>query len=144
MTSVSLQYGVPLESLVNKFSHKRFEPSGFTNNEEIRFATSIIDYVFRWLGLKFLPQGESLVEEGEPLQDQLVPPELLHPYQHGNGPMATAPPPSGQTRTEIEAHEKLVARMQSDSPPCYACGTIMVRNGTCYRCLNCGATSGCS
>ena len=144
-TSVALQYGVPLESLVNKFSHKRFEPSGFTNNEDIRFATSIIDYVFRWLGLKFLPQSQTLVEEGEILEDQLVPPSLLHPYQHGNVPVTgDNPTPSSAQRTQIEAHEKQIAMMQSDAPPCYACGAIMVRNGTCYRCLNCGATSGCS
>ena len=145
MTSVALQYGVPLESLVEKFIHKRFEPSGYTNNKDIPIAKSIIDYVFRWLGLKFLAKSQ-LVED-ESLEDQLVHPRQLHPYggnsdvQDGNASSAILP--SGQ-RERVEAQEKRVASMQSDAPPCHACGSIMVRNGTCYRCLNCGETSGCS
>ena len=136
MTSISLQYGVPLKSLVDKFSHVRFEPEGFTNNKDIPIAKSIIDYVFRWLGLKFVPQSEVLAEGDESLGDQLAQPQLLHPYgddisQEGNA-------------QQLEAREKRVAAMQSDAPACHDCGTIMVRNGTCYRCLNCGATSGCS
>ena len=98
MTSVSLQHGIPLEFFIDKFSHIRFEPSGFTGNKDIPIAKSIIDYVFRWLGLQFLPDNQ--------IDD--------------------------------------VATMQSDAPPCHACGTIMTRSGTCYRCTNCGATSGCS
>jgi ribonucleoside-diphosphate reductase alpha chain len=145
MTSVALQYGVPLESLVEKFSHKRFEPSGYTNNKDIPIAKSIVDYVFRWLGLKFLPQSH-LVED-ESLGDQLVDPRQLHPYGGNSdaqdGYASAAIQPSGQ-REQLEAQEKRVASMQSDAPPCHACGSIMVRNGTCYRCLNCGETSGCS
>ena len=80
MTSISLQYGVPLESLVSKFSHVRFEPEGFTNNKDIPIAKSIIDYVFRWLGLKFLPQSEVLAEGDGSLGDQLAQPQQLHPY----------------------------------------------------------------
>ena len=136
MTSISLQYGVPLESLVDKFSHVRFEPSGFTNSKDIPMAKSLIDYVFRWLGLKFLPQSEALAEEDESLGDQLVHPEQLHPYGDDVD--------QEQTAQRLEAREKRVAAMQSDAPACHECGTIMVRNGTCYRCLNCGATSGCS
>ena len=145
MTSVALQYGMPLESLVEKFSHKRFEPSGYTNNKDIPIAKSIVDYVFRWLGLKFLPQSH-LVED-ESLGDQLVDPRQLHPYGGNSdaqdGYASAAIQPSGQ-REQLEAQEKRVASMQSDAPPCHACGSIMVRNGTCYRCLNCGETSGCS
>lgn len=145
MTSVALQYGVPLESLVEKFSHKRFEPSGYTNNKDIPIAKSIIDYVFRWLGLKFLAQSQS--EEDESLEDQLVDPRQLHSFAGNGGNQELNAPsamlPSGQ-RAQLEAQEKRVASMQSDAPPCHACGSIMVRNGTCYRCLNCGETSGCS
>ena len=137
MTSISLQYGVPLESLVSKFSHVGFEPAGFTNNKDIPIAKSIIDYVFRWLGLKFVPQSEVLAEGDESrLGDQLTQPQQLHPYEDDINPEENA--------QRLEAREKRVAAMQSDAPPCHDCGTIMVRNGTCYRCLNCGATSGCS
>ncbi len=136
MTSISLQYGVPLDSLVSKFSHVRFEPEGFTNNKDIPIAKSIIDYVFRWLGLKFLPQSEMLAEGDGSLGDQLAQPQQLHPYGEDINQEETA--------QRLEAREKRVAAMQSDAPPCHDCGTIMVRNGTCYRCLNCGTTSGCS
>ncbi len=136
MTSISLQYGVPLESLVSKFSHVGFEPAGFTNNKDIPIAKSIIDYVFRWLGLKFLPQSEVLAEGDGSLGDQLAQPQQLQPYGDDLNQEENA--------QRLEAREKRVAAMQSDAPPCHDCGTIMVRNGTCYRCLNCGATSGCS
>ena len=136
MTSISLQYGVPLKSLVDKFSHVGFEPEGFTNNKDIPIAKSIIDYVFRWLGLKFVPQSEVLAEEDESLGDQLAQPQQLHPYGNDINQEENA--------QKLEAREKRVAAMQSDAPACHDCGTIMVRNGTCYRCLNCGATSGCS
>ncbi|MDE0042535.1 MAG: hypothetical protein OXT74_10905 [Candidatus Poribacteria bacterium] len=135
MTSVSLQHGVPLGFFVDKFSHIRFEPSGFTNNKDIPIAKSIIDYVFRWLGLKFLPDSQIASDEVASLEDQLADPQHLRPLTT-----------SVDTDTDeaIEAREKQVAATQSDAPPCHACGTIMTRNGTCYRCANCGATSGCS
>jgi len=132
MTSVSLQHGVPLEFFVDKFSHVRFEPAGFTNNKDIPIAKSIIDYVFRWLGLKFVDQSQPVSGASDSLEDQLADPEQLHPL------------PSGEGAEQIQAREKHVSTTQSDAPPCHACGSIMVRNGTCYRCLNCGATSGCS
>ena len=78
MTSISLQYGVPLESLVSKFSHVGFEPAGVTNNRDIPIAKSIIDYVFRWLGLKFAPQSEALTGGDGSLGDQLAQPQQLH------------------------------------------------------------------
>ena len=127
MTSMSLQYGVPLESLVNKFSHTRFEPSGFTNNKEIPIAKSIIDYVFRWLELKFLSAKQNNEDEDKMIADLEHP--LLEEWE--------------EARVRIEQDTK-IAQMQSDAPACHSCGTIMVRNGTCYRCLNCGETSGCS
>ena len=135
MTSVSLQHGVPLEFFVNKFSHIRFEPSGFTNNKDIPIAKSIIDYVFRWLGLQFLPDSQIDGDEVASLEDQLAELRLLRPLSSGA---------DADKIEAIEAREKQVATMQSDAPPCHACGTIMTRSGTCYRCANCGATNGCS
>jgi len=118
--SLALQYGVPLSVLVRKFSHVRFEPAGFTNNKDIPIAKSVIDYIFRWLALKFLPPEEQ--------------------------PSATqdAPVMSAQARMAMEDAERQVFMLQADAPPCPECGAIMVRNGSCYKCLNCGATSGCS
>ena len=135
MTSVSLQHGVPLEFFVDKFSHIRFEPSGFTNNKDIPIAKSIIDYVFRWLGLQFLPDSQIVTDEVASLEDQLADPRHLRPLEASM---------DADKDEVIEAREKQVATMQSDAPPCHTCGTIMTRNGTCYRCANCGATSGCS
>ena len=134
LTSFALQYGVPLEFLVNKFSHVRFEPSGFTNNPDIPMAKSIIDYVFRWLGKRFLP--EELQESSEALElgQRMVPPEELHPFGHGRNGDADS----------WGAHEKQIALQHADAPPCQECGALMMRSGVCYRCTNCGATSGCS
>jgi ribonucleoside-diphosphate reductase alpha chain len=121
--SLALQYGVPLRVLVNKFSHTRFEPSGWTNNKDIPIAKSVMDYIFRWLALKFLPQDE-----------QPVTPDSL-----SNGHAANALPANGTEASPASAY-----LLQEDAPPCSDCGAIMVRNGACYRCLNCGSTSGCS
>ena len=142
MTSILLQYGVPLESLVDKFSHVRFEPSGFTSNQDIPIAKSIIDYVFRWLGQKFLSQNQVDTEVQKTFENQI---ESTRSYSdeadsEDLNAVSRIMPLEGQ----LELREKQVAAMQSDAPPCQACGSIMVRNGTCYRCLNCGATSGCS
>ncbi len=124
--SLALQYGVPLKVLVNKFTHTRFEPSGFTNNREIPIAKSITDYIFRWLALKFLPEEESSA--------------LMQENTNGDSVAAT----EMKTISDKEKKEKLVFQMQADAPPCFECGAIMVRNGSCYKCLNCGSTSGCS
>jgi ribonucleoside-diphosphate reductase alpha chain len=110
LTSMAMQYGVPLEVLVNKFSHVRFEPSGFTKNPEIPIAKSLIDYIFRFLGTRFL-NAEQRSE-------------------------------MGLGSVEAGALDSTVA--QADAPSCSDCGAIMIRNGSCYKCLNCGATSGCS
>ena len=134
LTSIALQYGVPLESLVNKFSHVRFEPSGFTANPDIPMAKSIIDYVFRWLGIRFLSQEPHGGSEVLDFDEEMVPPEQLHPYGHGS---------NGETDSWV-AHEKQVVLQHADAPPCLECGALMVRSGVCYRCANCGATSGCS
>lgn len=122
--SMSLQYGVPLETLVEKFSHVRFEPSGFTKNPEIPYAKSITDYIFRWLASKFLS-----AEHQEAVGVQTA---------AGAGKGETPPAPAKS------AASGPTFRSQADAPSCHYCGAIMTRNGSCYRCSNCGSTSGCS
>lgn len=119
--SLALQYGVPVRVLVEKFAHTRFEPSGFTKNSEIPMASSVCDYIFRWMGLKFLKKSE------RPEWLQVAQAELFS----DESKTTQAPNPSTYT-------------MQPDAPPCQFCGSIMARNGSCYRCANCGSTSGCS
>ena len=131
--SYALQYGVPLEVLVDKFSHTRFEPSGYTGNRDIPYAKSITDYIFRWLALKFMPL-EKRAEAG--IVEREVPAPAPTPP---NGPTGNANvTPVAATPRSPESQ-----RME-DAPPCSVCGSIMVRNGSCYKCLNCGTTSGCS
>jgi ribonucleoside-diphosphate reductase alpha chain len=127
--SMSLQYGVPLETLVEKFSHVRFEPSGFTKNPEIPYAKSITDYIFRWLASKFL-STESQQAMGVQTVENGVRVDTAPKPQPGSGA-----PASVATQT---------FRGQADAPSCHYCGSIMTRNGACYRCANCGSTSGCS
>ncbi|HLX12433.1 MAG TPA: vitamin B12-dependent ribonucleotide reductase, partial [Bacteroidota bacterium] len=130
--SMALQYGVPLRVLVEKFSHMRFEPSGFTNNRDIPMAKSICDYIFRWLGKKFLPPDEQVtaIEASAALEVSLA-----------NGKPATAV----HDKSHAPEHaERVIFEVQSDAPPCHQCGNIMVRSGSCYKCQNCGETSGCS
>jgi ribonucleoside-diphosphate reductase alpha chain len=128
MTSIALQYGVPPKALVDKFSHTRFEPSGFTNNPEIPMAKSIMDYVFRWLGNRFVEE-EALPDE----QDSGPEGVGLVAIAGGSG--------AALDRTALE---KRAFVNHADAPACSECGTITVRNGACYKCPNCGATSGCS
>jgi len=128
--SMALQYGVPLEALVEKFSHVRFEPSGFTKNPEIPYAKSITDYIFRWLASKFLSTEHAEAVGVRPSADSLKPMA---------GPVVTRP----AERSESGA-PNLAFHNQTDAPPCHYCGSIMTRNGSCYRCANCGSTSGCS
>ncbi len=116
--SFALQYGVPLKFLVDKFSHVRFEPSGWTGNQQIPYAKSIMDYIFRWLGAKFLGPEYAVGEAGEAA--------ILKP-------------------TEPEPQQQLpFAPVVADAPLCSECGGLMTRNGSCYKCENCGGTSGCS
>ena len=135
LTSVALQYGVPLGSLVDKFSHVRFEPSGFTQDRDIPMAKSIVDYVFRWLGKEFLQQDiqEDATDVLE-LDEQMALPEGTPPHAHGN---------NGDINPWAD-RERMITLRHGDAPPCHECGTIMIRSGICYRCANCGATSGCS
>jgi ribonucleoside-diphosphate reductase alpha chain len=221
--SVALQYGVPLKDLVNKFAHVRFEPSGFTGNSEIPIAKSIVDYIFRWLGSRFLSDDDKanlgLIDrsgyESPPAFGSASTPGLAAgggpgsrdelaigtpPPAHTAGSQAPEPPqtsPAGRDATagdppsatavaapEIEeegasgdlkviatngranghagngngaakggngggitlslGNTKVAFALQGDAPSCMDCGSIMVRNGSCYKCLNCGSTSGCS
>ncbi|MGD0764929.1 MAG: vitamin B12-dependent ribonucleotide reductase [Dehalococcoidia bacterium] len=123
--SLTLQYGVPLKDLVNKFGHMRFEPAGRTQNREIPVAQSVVDYVFRWLGSQFLDEDEK-AELG--ILSEEVRARLAAEYGH-----------QGQFVIKANGHNG-----QDDAPPCMNCGWIMTRSGTCYRCENCGSTSGCS
>jgi len=116
--SFNLQYGVPLKFLVDKFTHVRFEPTGWTGNPQIPYAKSITDYIFRWLGGKFLGPEYLVSEAGETPN--------LRP---------TEPDPQQQLQ---------FSPVVADAPLCAECGSIMTRNGSCYKCGNCGGTSGCS
>jgi len=136
--SLSLQYGVPLQVLCDKFSHMRFEPSGFTGNPDLPIAKSISDYIFRWLALKFLPRQEALDLGVEPrIGDE-------GPTQTSDVKLKHAPTPTPPPAAEPPRAARQAFLNQADAPPCHVCGTITVRNGACYKCNNCGATSGCS
>jgi ribonucleoside-diphosphate reductase alpha chain len=136
--SMALQYGVPLRVLCDKFSHTRYEPSGFTGNPEIPIAKSITDYIFRWLALKFLPSEEGTGITAPPM---LSPGEA--PAKHSSSTQTVVvkplPPPSGSNGASNGKHAT-----DTDAPPCPTCGSITVRNGACYKCVNCGSTTGCS
>jgi ribonucleoside-diphosphate reductase alpha chain len=133
--SMALQYGVPLEALVEKFSHVRFEPSGFTKNPEINYAKSITDYIFRWLASKFLSSEQAQAVGVQGNENTAVEPR--------KGPVTSRSTSSAPSTTGASAGG-MTYRSQADAPSCHYCGSIMTRNGSCYRCANCGSTSGCS
>ena len=117
--SIGLQYGVPLKLLCEKFSHTRFEPSGWTSNPEIGFAKSIMDYIFRWLQIRFI-----------------------------EGPASPSPPSRTAHETESNGHHHPANALRDvvdmgDAPSCNVCGAICSRSGACFRCLTCGQTTGC-
>jgi ribonucleoside-diphosphate reductase alpha chain len=152
LTSMALQFGVPLEVLVQKFSHVRFEPSGFTKNPDIPMAKSLIDYIFRFLGARFL-EGEARAAVG--LIEREEPARVLPPGAESSASLAkavgTAPEvraasshPIGFAAGSSDARGAVTFTPQADAPSCSDCGALMVRNGSCYKCFNCGATSGCS
>ena len=174
-TSIALQYGVPLKVLVNKFAHVRFEPSGFTNNPNIRIAKSIVDYIFRWLALKFLSPEEAkavgvntdVQTIGDAGQASFEPPTPVAapaaeaPSAESCTPACTpmpdepkaAAPAAAAVQLPLDAQKErgrtsnaltMSFDNQADAPVCDTCGAMMVRNGACYKCLNCGSTSGCS
>jgi ribonucleoside-diphosphate reductase alpha chain len=188
LVSVSLQYGVPVESLVRKFEHVRFEPSGMTRNPEIPMAKSLVDYIFRWLAMEFIPSYRATnapkrAKKEEPTESPTPPSPQFSggpqgrvssppPAKPGNGHGPRIEPSTAQpfayTDEEIRQSQKhehaastttgtnlrlqIVAdplsqqgtEMQADAPACDVCGSITVRSGTCYKCLNCGNSMGCS
>jgi ribonucleoside-diphosphate reductase alpha chain len=131
MTSIALQYGVPLKALVEKFSHTRFEPAGFTNNRDIPIAKSVMDYVFRYLGNRFLKDEPEVADEQETGEAGLRVVQEPRAKVMGGAGLEHQPQPYGIVN-------------QADAPSCSDCGSIMIRNGACYKCPNCGGTSGCS
>ena len=138
--SMALQYGVPLRVLVDKFSHMRFEPSGFTKNPDIPIAKSIMDYIFRWLASKFLDR-EAQQEVGIVKEE---PEEVASKETAASKkviPISSQAPRGGAPVASISSVTSLY---QQDAPPCPDCGAIMIRSGACYKCMNCGAVSGCS
>ncbi|AQQ09014.1 Vitamin B12-dependent ribonucleotide reductase [Sedimentisphaera cyanobacteriorum] len=173
-TSLSLQYGVPLVTLVDKFRHARFEPAGMTSNKDMPFAKSLIDYIFCWLGCQFLPgyaekntphkKSSSTIDLSKPLTEQPEDEQGKKPSTGSNQAgkqkekeaQKTAKQPAfsvTETSSTDGAAEKLSIigqfnkqfdHFQDDAPACDICGSITVRNGTCYRCHNCGNSMGCS
>ena len=186
LVSVSLQYGVPVESLVRKFEHVRFEPNGMTRNRDIPFAKSLTDYIFRYLAMEFVPgyraanapkrDGDAappLVAEHLSPQPPASPaetekstnghgprlePDTAKPFQYAAPTPPDAPSPASSPSRRLAALatapsfagaagdplNQQGSEMQSDAPACDVCGSITVRSGTCYKCLNCGNSMGCS
>ena len=180
-TSVALQYGVPVESMVNKFTHQRFEPAGMTMNSDIPFAKSLVDYIFRWIGMQFVAgyreansprrsgagiAGGGVSGESEKKSDRSTHVSRLTENKDGtrrdaasdsslsvetsefvlverDGDTGSVSVATEET-TRVSALTRAMQDCQGDAPACDVCGTITVRNGTCYRCLNCGHSMGCS
>jgi ribonucleoside-diphosphate reductase alpha chain len=141
MTSIALQYGVPLKALVDKFSHTRFEPSGFTNNREIPIAKSITDYVFRYLGNRYIEAEGELEDIDGDSADSTRTSTTVSVTSSAPRPVQVAGAVAGGSGAGDSASSFV---NQADAPSCMDCGSIMIRNGACYKCLNCGSTSGCS
>jgi ribonucleoside-diphosphate reductase alpha chain len=144
--SYALQYGVPLQDLVDKFSHVRFEPAGMTKNPDVRFAKSIVDYIFRWMAAKFL-SPEAQYRAGVNMPEVVTTPEQLTLDVAALAAPASASGAGAIRSTGASAPvgSKFAAMQnQEDAPPCTTCGSIMVRSGACYKCANCGTTSGCA
>ena len=166
LTSMALQYGVPLDALVRKFAHQRFEPSGYTKNPDIRNASSITDYVFRWMGFQFIP-GYRQINAPATNQPELLMPGLIDELKKkvnrpvpdlplsedadvialkpvtdsGNGARNGSGSVHGRAITTLN---DAIAHFMKDAPTCPNCGNVAVRNGACFKCLNCGESLGCS
>jgi ribonucleoside-diphosphate reductase alpha chain len=132
--SLGLQYGVPLKVFVDKLVNTRFEPSGISANPNIRFATSVLDYIARWLGGRFLSSDYLKLNGGEPAPGTVIGTLTMPPQMVAGQPGMTAAP--AVSNSPRDAHE--------GAPTCSECGMLMVPNGACYKCENCGSTSGCS
>ena len=163
--SMGLQYGVPLEVFVNKFAHSRFEPAGFTKNPDIPIAKSVTDYIFRWLGMEFIPGYREANAPRRPEDEHAGEPKptikvnghrtaTIADLEHteavlGHAPTAPSPSPApvlaiADDLDGLERRDEQFAHFQSDAPACDNCGALTVRCGTCYRCFNCGNSMGCS
>lgn len=127
--SIGLQYGVPLKALVDKLTNTRFEPSGFTENPSIRYSSSVLDYIARWLGGNFL-------------SSEYLKPRVASSDQDMIRPVISSPAVSAANRKPIQSSNG--GDTIGDAPSCSTCGMLMVPNGSCYKCVNCGSTSGCS
>jgi ribonucleoside-diphosphate reductase alpha chain len=132
--SIGLQYGVPLKVFVDKLLNTRFEPSGITANANIRFVSSVLDYIARWLGGRFI-SSDYLKLNGAASEAIAIAPVMAAPA------MAPAVKPADATST---ATSKTPSNAHEGAPTCSECGMLMVPNGACYKCENCGSTSGCS
>jgi ribonucleoside-diphosphate reductase alpha chain len=168
--SLSLQHGVPLRVLCEKFAHTRFEPSGWTGNEQIGFAKSIMDYIFRWLQIRFLsgqqlplfaglagaapesaatlPAPQAQAQPQSQTRSALSSPQIVA-EMHAAAPQTEAVDLHGDLHMEDRGLYHAADAMRAyvdmgDAPSCHTCGAIMVRNGSCYKCVECGSTSGCS
>jgi ribonucleoside-diphosphate reductase alpha chain len=170
LTSMGLQYGVPVQVFVEKFSHSRFEPSGWTKNPDIPYAKSVVDYIFRWLGMEFVPgfreqnsprfngnngsgHARSMAATVETVTKELT--SLIETHVNGAG-SASIPVSRAEAALDVAfdllpdsgdspaVRSKQFAQFQSDAPACDNCGAITIRNGNCYLCHNCGASLGCS
>ncbi len=155
LVSLAFQYGVPLETLVNKFAHQRFEPSGFTKNPDVPVAKSISDYLFRWLGCQFIPgyreanspnagQSELPLKEVAEQEKKAVNRPVRELEQTSDAPSRPQPELSGEGLTAVQKLSRTMEHFMQDAPACDICGAITVRNGACYKCLNCGNSMGCS
>lgn len=159
--SMCLQYGVPLRVLVNKFSHTRFEPSGYTTNREIPIAKSLMDYIFRWFDMKFHPNGDNGhfgKTEQPTLTEEVDAKKASEPESKGTAtakpsaqaasaltlfPTLDAGHANGAANGNLADAQASLMQSQTDSPPCPNCGAITVRSGSCYKCNECGTTTGC-
>jgi len=158
---------VPLEVFVNKFADSRFEPAGLTKNPDIPSGKSIADYIFRWLGMEFIPGYREANAPRRPGADESEPAPAGTPVLKVNGvrsatiadlehaeavmgakayQLAAARPPVTETPLAdgLSEQDRQFAHFQSDAPACDNCGALTVRCGTCYRCFNCGNSMGCS
>ncbi len=161
LVSVSLQYGVPVDSLVRKFEHVRFEPAGMTRNSEIPMAKSLVDYIFRWLAMEFVPGYRAANAPQRPRSTDNSDTTEKPANGNGNGHGHSHSPRiesetmgAASTATAIGSNLRMAlisdplsqqgSGMQADAPACDVCGSITVRSGTCYKCLNCGNSMGCS
>jgi ribonucleoside-diphosphate reductase alpha chain len=142
VVSVALQHGVALTTLIDKLAHTRFEPSGWSQNQQIGYAKSIMDYIFRYLEQRFV-KGEQLSFFAQTPPANAVVKEVPQVEPKAEYPVESLSVLAGMESGH--AADKMAELMDfGDAPSCSVCGAIMARNGSCYKCMSCGSTSGCS